>query len=53
MSDEVDPLAEQQLLQDQAGLDGLAEADVVGDEQVGARQLERLLERRELVVHGA
>jgi hypothetical protein len=36
---------------DEAGLDGLAEADVVGDEQVGAWQLQRALERRELVLH--
>ena len=43
--DLVDALAEQQLLHDQAGLDGLAEADVVGDEEVRARQLERLHER--------
>jgi hypothetical protein len=41
----LDLVAQQQLLQDQAGLDGLAEAHVVGDEQVGARQLERPLER--------
>ncbi len=48
--DEVRLLAEQELLEHQARLDGLAEADVVGDEQVGPRQLERLHQRRELVV---
>jgi hypothetical protein len=49
--DEAGLLAQDQLLQDQAGLDRLAEADVVGDEEVGARQLERLHQRRELVGH--
>src|SRR5262249_51346682 len=32
-------------------LDGFSETHVVGDEEVGSRQLQRLLERRELVVH--
>jgi hypothetical protein len=40
--DVVDALAQEQLLEDEAGLDGLAEADVVGDEEVGARELEGL-----------
>ena len=35
--DRAGPVAQQQLLDDQAGLDGLAEADVVGEQQVGAR----------------
>ncbi len=48
---EVDPLAQQQLLQDQSSLDRLAEPDIVGNEQVCPWQLQRLLERRELVVH--
>ena len=39
---QLDLLAEEQLLQDEAGLDGLAEAHVVGDEEVHARQLQRL-----------
>jgi hypothetical protein len=34
--DKTSLLAEDQLLEDEAGLDGLAEADVVGDEEVGA-----------------
>lgn len=46
----VDALAEHKLLHHQPGLDGLPQADVVGDEQVHPRQLERLLERGELVV---
>jgi hypothetical protein len=47
--DEVDALAEEELLEDEAGLDGLAKADVVGDEEVGAGELEGLHEGRELV----
>jgi hypothetical protein len=38
-----------QLEQDQAGLDGLAQANVVGDEQPRPRQPERLQHRDELV----
>jgi hypothetical protein len=41
--DQVEALAEEQLLQDEAGLDGLAEADVVGDEGVRAREGQHLL----------
>ena len=47
---EVDALTEEQLLKDQPRLDGFPEADVVGDEEVSARELERLHERSELVV---
>ena len=47
--DAADPLAHQQLADDQARLDRLAEADVVGDEQVDARQQQRLAQRLELV----
>ena len=36
--DEIDAAAEQQLAQDQTGLDGFAEADIVGDHQIDARQ---------------
>ena len=36
--DAADPLTHQQLANDQAGFDRLAKADVVGDEQVHARQ---------------
>ncbi len=46
----VHALAEHQLLHDEAGFDGLAQAHVVGDEEVDAGQLERLLERSELVI---
>ncbi len=42
-------LAEQQLAGDQAGLDGFAQADVIGDEEVDPRQAECLAERLELV----
>src|SRR5262249_21957376 len=49
--DLIDPLPEEELLHDEACLDGLAQADVVGDEEVDPRQLERLHERHELVAH--
>ena len=42
-------LAEQQLARDEPGLDGLAEAGVVGDEEVDAGHPERLAERLHLV----
>ena len=42
-------LAQQQFASDQAGLDGLAEARVVGDEQVDARHAQRLAQRLHLV----
>jgi hypothetical protein len=45
----VDAAAQQQLARDEAGFDRLAEAHVVGDEQVDARELERLAQRFELV----
>ena len=38
------------LLGDEPGLDGLAEADVVGDEQVDARHLDRAHDRLQVVV---
>ena len=44
------PVAQEQLLDDQPGLDGLAQADVVGDEQVDAGHLQRPDHRVELVV---
>ena len=44
-----DLLAQEQFAGDEAGLDGLAQADVVGDEQVHARQPERLAQGLELV----
>ena len=43
-------MAEQQLLSDESGLDRLAEADVVGDQQVDARHLQAAHDRIELVV---
>jgi hypothetical protein len=49
--DQLDLLPQQQLLQHEPGLDRLSETDVVRDEQVRARQLQRLLQRRELVIH--
>ena len=47
--DPVDPPAQQKLAGDQPGLDRLAEPDVVGDEQIDARQAERLAQGLELV----
>ena len=47
--DHLDAAPEQHLADDQAGLDRLAEADVVGDQQVDAREIERLRQRQELV----
>ena len=43
-------MAEQQLLSDEASLDGLAEADVIGDEQVDPWHLQGTHDRVELVV---
>jgi hypothetical protein len=40
--DEIDSSAQKQLAQDQAGLDRLPEADVIGDQQVDPRQQKRL-----------
>ncbi len=47
--DVLDLLAEQQFSGDQAGLDRLAEADVIGDEEVHPRQAQCLLQRLELI----
>ena len=44
------PVPQQQLLGDQAGLDGLAEADVVGEQQVDPGRVHRPGDRLELVV---
>ena len=49
--DAADLLAQEQLADDQPRLDGLAEADVVGDEEVDAGQQQRLAQRLELVGH--
>ena len=46
---EVHPPAKHHLAQDQPGLDGLAGADVVRDQQVDARQAQGLPKRQELV----
>jgi hypothetical protein len=43
-------LAQEHLAEDEAGLDGLAEADVVGDEEAHARHGQGLAQRLELVV---
>ena len=42
-------LAKQQLARDEAGLDGLPETRVVGDEEVHSRQAERLAQRLHLI----
>jgi hypothetical protein len=47
--DVVEALTQAQLLDDEAGFDSFAESDVVGDEEVGAGQLESLFEGRELM----
>ena len=46
--DKIDAAAQQQLAQDQPGLDRLAEPDIVGDQEVDPRQLQRLAQRFEL-----
>ena len=43
-------VAKDQLLDDEAGLDGLAEADVVGDQQVDPRHLQGARDGVELVI---
>ena len=48
--DAADASPEQQLGEDQPRFDGLAEPDVVGDQQADARHPERLEQRHELVV---
>ena len=47
--DEIDPSTQQQLAQDQAGLDRFPETDVIGDKQVDPRQQKRLAQRFQLV----
>ena len=45
-----DPAPQQHLADDEPGFDGLAEADIVGDdEQIDARQFQRLSERQQLI----
>ena len=46
---EIDAPAQQKLAQDQARFDGLAESNVVGDQEIDARQLQRLDEWQELI----
>ena len=46
---EVDAAAQQQLAQDQTGLDRLPQANIVGDQEVDARQPQGLAQRQELV----
>ena len=43
-------VAQEHLLDDEPGLDGLAETDVVGNQEVGTRHVNRAHERVELVV---
>ena len=45
----IDPSAQQQLSGDESGLHGLAEAHIVGDEEINARQSQRLAQRVELI----
>ena len=47
--DHVDAAPQQQFPHDQTGFDRLAEADIIGDQEVDARQFERLGERQKLV----
>ena len=47
--DRAGPVAQEELLDDQARLDSLAQADVVGQQQVGARGRERPAQRLELI----
>ena len=47
--DEVDAPAQKQFARDEAGLDGLAEADVVGDQEVHARETEGLAKGEKLI----
>ena len=47
--DHLDATAQEQLSNDETGFDRLAEADVVGDQQIDARQLQRLGQRKKLV----
>jgi len=48
--DAIHTLTKHQLLHDETGFDGFPEAYVVGDEEVDARQLERLFERGKLMI---
>ena len=50
--DALDALSQQELLEDEPGLDGLSQAHVVGDEEVDPREREGLPERLELVALG-
>ncbi|WP_316225049.1 MULTISPECIES: hypothetical protein [unclassified Bradyrhizobium] len=47
--DGVDPAAQQELAHNQAGLDRLAEADIVADQEIHTRQLQSLGERQQLI----
>ena len=48
--DEVDAPAQEQLAQHEPGLDGLAQADIVGDQEIDPRQPQPLGERCKLIV---
>ena len=43
-------MPKQRLLHDESGLNGFSEADIVGDQQIGARHIDRAHERIQLVV---
>ena len=47
--DKVDPTPQQQFAQDEAGFDRLAEADIIGDQQIDPRKYERFAQRFELI----
>ena len=47
--DHLDAAPQEQLSNDKTGFDRLAEADVVGDQQIDARQVQRLGQRKKLV----
>jgi hypothetical protein len=49
--DTLDLLAHDHFAENETGLDGFAEANVVGDKEIDARHLESLLERLQLVGH--
>ena len=48
-NDHLNAAAQEQLSHDETGFHRLAEADVVGDQQIDARQLQRLGQRQKLV----
>jgi hypothetical protein len=51
--DEIDAAAKQQLAQNETGLDGFTEADIIGNHQIDAWQLQCLAQRLELIRLGS